>query len=89
MPRLEFLREGTGQLVAQVQAGDPASIPAIEDLVYAPSAENPGIYACFQVSDRQFYYDQQGNLTLVGLTCRILPSGPVRRNVVSSGAAAT
>src|SRR5262245_29274285 len=72
---IEFCQEKSGALIACAQAGEPAVIPRVGDLVYAPRWEDSGVYAYLSVSGRQFYYDQQGTLTMIRLTCKDGPEG--------------
>jgi hypothetical protein len=74
MISIEFRQEKTGSPVALVPTGDPATIPSVGDLVFVPDSEAPWIYAYFQVLRRQFFYDQQGALTMVSLTCEAGPA---------------
>jgi hypothetical protein len=67
--RIDFCQEKSGALVAHAQIGEPSEIPCVGDLVYAPCSEDSGVYAYLRVSGRQFYYDQQGHLSTVRLTC--------------------
>jgi hypothetical protein len=76
VPRLYFRRQESGRLIAKVQDEDLARIPATDDSVYAPSAEEAGAYLHLRVVGREFYYDQQGALALVSLECVELPSQP-------------
>ncbi len=69
MPLLHCRRQETGRLIAQVQAVDPGLIPAVEDRIYAPTAEDAGAYVHLRVVGREFFYDQQGDLALVHLEC--------------------
>ncbi len=72
MPQLEFCREMDGPTIAGVQAADPAVIPTVRDEVYVPDGAEPRAYVRVRVSGRQFYYDQQGHLTIVRLSCEVL-----------------
>jgi hypothetical protein len=67
--RIDFCRAKSGALVAHAQVGEPSEIPWVGDLVYAPCSEDSGVYAYLRVSGRQFYYDQQGRLSMVRMTC--------------------
>jgi hypothetical protein len=64
-------------LVAQVEGAGSAIIPAAGDRIYAPSVADTGVYSHHQVAGREFYYDQQGHLTLIKLECIEAPSQPV------------
>ncbi len=44
-------------------------MPVAGDRVYSSSAEEAGVYAEFRVVGRESYFDQQGALALVNLTC--------------------
>jgi hypothetical protein len=72
MPQLEFCRETDGPKIASVHAGDPGVIPSVHDLVYVPDGEDPRAYVYVRVSGRQFYYDQQGHLTMIRLSCEVM-----------------
>ena len=72
MPQLEFCQENNGPKIASVHAGDPAVIPSVQDLVYVPDGDDPRTYIYVRVSGRQFYYDQQGHLTIVKLFCEVV-----------------
>jgi hypothetical protein len=76
MPRLCFRLQETGRLVAEVGPDQAVVIPAVEDRIYAPSAEDPGAYIRFRMVGREFYFDQQGGLALVNLECVELPEPP-------------
>jgi hypothetical protein len=73
MMRIDFCQEKSGILIAHAQVGEQAAIPCVGDLVYAPRSADSGVYAYLRVSGRQFYYDQQGNLTTIRLTCEDEP----------------
>jgi len=69
MTRLEFWKEEERQVVANVQAGEPAFIPDIGDRVYIPDSEDSGVYAYVKVTGRQYYFSQQGELAMIRLSC--------------------
>lgn len=69
MPRLDFHHQETGRLLAEVQADGVSFIPVVDDRVYAPSADDAGVYSLFRIAGREFYYDQRGVLAHVNLTC--------------------
>ena len=77
MARLEFRNRETGRLIARAELGVSWIIPAAGDVIYAPSAEDTGVYSHQRVAGRQFFYDQQGHLSLVALECIEVPSQPV------------
>jgi hypothetical protein len=76
---LHCRRQETARLIAQIQAEDSGLIPTVEDRIYAPTAEDAGVYAYLRVVGREFYYDQQGDLALVELECVELASMPDAR----------
>jgi hypothetical protein len=71
MTQLEFWQEKAGRAIATVPAGDPAVVPAVGDVVYIPDANDSGIYAFVEVRGRRFYYSQQGELTVIRLSCEL------------------
>jgi hypothetical protein len=72
MSQVEFSRETDGTTIASVQNGDRDFIPSVRDEVYVPDGADPRVYVHLRVSGRQFYYDQQGHLTMVRLSCEVL-----------------
>jgi hypothetical protein len=72
MAQVEFSRETDGATIASAQAGDREVIPSVRDEVYVPDGADPRAYVHVRVSGRQFYYDQQGHLTMVKLACEVL-----------------
>ena len=71
----EYRHRETGRLVARVEGS--SNMPAPADHIYAPSAADAGAYSHLRVTGREFYYDQQGKLTLVKLECVEVTSQPV------------
>jgi hypothetical protein len=69
MTQLEFWQEKAGRAIATLPARDIAAIPVVGDLVYIPDASDSGVYAYVQVRSRRFYYSQQGELTVIRLSC--------------------
>jgi hypothetical protein len=69
MTQLEFWQEKAGRAIANVPLHDVAAIPAVGDLVYIPDVKDSGVYAYVEVRSRRFYYSQQGELTVIRLTC--------------------
>jgi hypothetical protein len=69
MPRLCFRHQETARLIAEVESEQAVVIPVAEDRIYAPSADNPGVYAQFRIAGREFFFDQQGALALINLEC--------------------
>ncbi len=76
MIQLDFRRQESGRLIAQVEAESGSLVPATNDQLYVPLAEEPGMYAHCRIVRRDFYYDQQGILVLVNLACVELASQP-------------
>jgi hypothetical protein len=56
-------------VIAEFQAEDATRIPLAEDSVYAPSAQDAGVYSHLRVVRREYYYDQRGGLVLVNVVC--------------------
>ena len=72
MTQLEFCQEQDGEVIAQAHARSITSIPISGDRVFLPAEHQSCVYVHVKVSSRRFYYDQQGHLALVRLSCRVL-----------------
>jgi hypothetical protein len=73
MTQLDFCREYDEQAIAHAHADESAPIPGVGDCVYVPEEQESTVSVYVKVEDRRFYYDQQGHLATVRLTCRVLP----------------
>ncbi len=69
MTQLEFWQEKAGRAIANVSVSEVTAIPAVGDVVYIPDAKDSGVYAYVEVRGRRFYYSQQGELTVIRLSC--------------------
>jgi hypothetical protein len=72
MTQLEFCRDYDERPIARIEDGEPAIIPSIGDRVYVPDEQDSRVYLHIKVVGRQFYYDQQGHLATVRLSCEVL-----------------
>jgi hypothetical protein len=72
MAQIEFFEETTKSVIANVQGGDTAAVPNVDDQVYIPHSEHAGVYAHVKVTGRQFFYSLDGCLTMVRLPCEIM-----------------
>jgi hypothetical protein len=77
MTQLEFYRVHDERAIAHAWLHEPQTIPNIGDCIYVPNAQESCAYVYVEVARRQFYYDQQGYLTTVRLTCDSLLDGEI------------
>jgi hypothetical protein len=83
MTQLEFREKIGGPRISTVSTTSDGTIPCTGDVVYVPHVSNPGVYVHLRIGDRHFYYDQQGGLTVVCLTCEVLAGLPAGQDVAA------
>lgn len=69
MTQLEFCRVYDEQAIAHAHAGESTNIPGVGDHVYVPDERESSVYVYVKVAGRRFFYDEQGHLTTVRLSC--------------------
>ena len=79
MTQLDFCQEHDEQVIAHTRALEPVTIPSVGECAFVPDERDSLVYICVRVSERNFYYDQQGQLATVRLTCDVLFSGERER----------
>jgi hypothetical protein len=72
MTQVEFWQEKADRVFANIQVGDQGTIPIVGDLVYVPDEIDSGVYVYVKVICRRFYYSQQGDLTMIRLSCEVV-----------------